>query len=455
MDGRVSRTDAAIDHVRDALDDRSLIWFGIRGEDGEALLRIPELAASFAIIAKLRSSSLPERASVSLEEIAGTREDLDTYDIDEPASRTEAVAQFRRRLLNELSRPCVVVTYRPSALVSSLAFAKADTLTVAGLFKDRQIAFEHKPWVETSLAARGVRGLGWTYVADEHRHVARRLVLGGPQVMRAARSSGGVGVALARDEAELERNWPEQQDEFVGIAPYLSPAIPVNFSGVVFPDGTIRLHPASVQLIGIPSCTDRKFGYAGNDFGALQLLSAAELGELDDLGATIGQWLHEERYCGVFGVDALVHNGAVHFTEINARFQGSSALSARIAREADVPDLFLDHLAATLGRPASGPRVTIADWAERASALSKIVVHNTAREPVVRDAGHSLPTPGRGVRLDQVPATDLSVQPDGVLCSLTFTRSLTQSGFEIDDEAAAMASAAIAQYVPATAAETR
>ncbi|MDQ8043082.1 MAG: hypothetical protein AAGC46_00330 [Solirubrobacteraceae bacterium] len=448
-----SAADDALATVRTVLAGRHLIWFGIRGEDGEALLRVPELSSSFSIIAKLRSSSLPERSNVSLEGLTGVREDLDTYDIDDPGSRTADVVDFRRRLLNEVSGPCVMVTYRPSALVSALAFAKADTMTLAGLYKDRQQAFEHKPWVETSLANRGVRGLGWTYVADEHRHLARRHLHDGPQVVRANRSSGGVGIALARTEEELEANWPEQQEAFVGLAPYLSPTVPLNFSGCVFPDGTVRLHPASVQLVGIPSCTDRPFGYAGNDFGALKFFDRKILEELDNLGRTVGAWLHHERYEGVFGVDALVHNGAVHFTEINARFQGSSALSARVAREVDVPDLFLDHLAATLGVAPDGDGMSITEWASMQPDLSKLVVHNTSGTQVTHDPSTQLPDLRHGVRLDQLPSTDTVIRPDGVLGSLTFSRSVTESGFAVDDAVSDLAHGVATAYVPAAAAD--
>lgn len=429
---------AAVAAVRKQLAGRRLIWFGIRGEDGESLLALPELAASFSIIAKLRSPALDDRSNVSLEALTGVREDLDAYDIDDPASRTAAVTEFRRRLLNEVSGPCVLVAYRPSALVSALSFAKRDTMTLAALHKDRQQLFEHKPWVETELDDIGVRGLGWTYVADEHRHLAHRLLHRGPHVVRASRSSGGVGIARARTSEELDDGWPTQQDAFVGLAPYLDPTIPVNFSGCVFPDGTVRLHPPSIQVIGLPSCTDRPFGYVGNDFGAFKLLPAEIHQELQEMGTTIGRWLHSERYWGVFGVDALVHNGAVHFTEINPRFQGSSVLSARVARQMGLPDLFLDHLSAGLGLSAQGPDLTLADWAREQPDASRLVVHNVAPQPVTRDPRRPLPGIDEGVRIDQLAAPEVHVRSGAVLGALTLSRSVTTDGFSIDEGAQAL-----------------
>lgn len=425
----MSRAETAVASVRQALDGRRLVWFGIRGEDGEALLQLPELEASYSVIAALRSGSLGDEHNVSLERIGGVRPDLDRYDLDLDGDNP-AVQDFRRQLLREVSGRCVLMTYRPSALVSALAFSMRETLTLAGLYKDRQSAFEHKPWVETSLAGRGVLGLGWRYVADEHRAGVRRLVNAGPQILRASRTSGGVGIALARDAEELERSWPTQPDAFVAVAPYLEDAMPLNLSGCVFADGSVRLHPPSVQLIGIPSCTDRRFGYCGNDFGAVGHLDALVLDRIDALGHTIGRWLFDERYLGAFGVDALVHDGNVYFTEVNPRFQGSSAMSAEIAEELEEPDLFLDHLAALLGRPPSSPGLTVKEWARHQRNASQVVVHNIRSEPVERDLDRHTPPRTAGT-YSQLPR-GVRVEPGGALCRMVVDRSATETGFELD-----------------------
>lgn len=426
---------SAMAAVRKALDGRRLIWFGIRGEDGEALLQLPELEASYSITAPLRSGSIAPDANLALEEISGTRPDLDRYDVD--LDFGDAAREFRRRLLREVSGRCVLMTYRPSVMVSALAFSMADTMTLAGLFKDRQAAFEYKPWVETSLARRGVRGLGWQYVADEHRSRAKRLVATGPHVVRASRASGGVGIALLESVEDVDRLWPDQADAFVAIAPYLDPTVPVNFSGCVFPDGSVRLHPPSVQLIGIPSCTDRPFGYCGNDFGAVATLGDSVLRQLDDLGRVVADWLRDERYLGAFGVDALVHEDKVYFTEINARFQGSSAPSAEIAADLSVPDLFLDHLMAALGVGPETPGLSLTEWAWHQPCVSQIVVHNTTEQWSVRAEQVPFLMLPPGHRHGHL-AGAARVDPGATLCRVAIPRSVTRTGFEIDASAGAL-----------------
>lgn len=235
--------------VRRALGGKRLLWFGTRGEDGEALLQLPELQASFTVTAPLRSARLPEHCNVTLEELSGARPDLDRHDVD--LDNSTAMWEFRHRLLQAVSARCAIVTYRPTQLVSTFAFSMSETMTLAGLFKDRQLAFEHKPWVETSLAKQGVRTLGWRYIADEHRPRVRRMAATGPLVLRASRASGGVGVVRLDASADVDDHWPPDGEGFVGAAGFLDGAVPLNLSGCVFPDGSVHLHPASLQLIGL------------------------------------------------------------------------------------------------------------------------------------------------------------------------------------------------------------
>lgn len=436
---------AALAKIREVLDGRRLVWFGIRGEDGESLLQLEELQASCSVTAALRSGSLAQADNVTLESISGRRPDLDRHDIDLDTS--ESAADFRRRLLRQVSGRCVVMTYRPAAFVSALAFSMADTMELAGPFKDRQSAFEHKPWVETSLARRGVRTLGWRYVHDEERGRVRRLLDAGPMVLRANRSSGGVGIVRIDSADEIDAEWPYDPDGFVAVAPFLDGAVPLNVSACLFPDGALRVHPPSLQLVGIEGCTDRPFGYCGNDFGAISALDNSELEQFDSLVRDVGGWLYDQRYVGAFGIDALLHDGLVYFTEVNARFQGSSALSAVIAEKLDVPDLFLDHLAATLMLPALAEGMSLMTWAKEQPPVAHVVVHNTDSIPMRWTGSRDPRRTAAAVRPAQVPF-DVVVEPGGVLFRLLSERGITETGFEIDTATCDLVGAMRAGCVP-------
>lgn len=425
------------------LGNRALVWFGIRGHDATPLLALDSFRASFAVTAKVGSASLGARRDVTLEELSGIRVDLDAYDLDFDAS--EAADHFRSEMLASLSTDCVLITYRPSAFTSGLAFSMEDTLDLAGMYKDRQWSFEHKPWVETQLTRRGVPTLGWTYVADSRRSIASRALLDGPIVLRTNRDSGGVGITLIETDDELEANWPTQSDHFAGIAPYIADAIPVNLSGCVFADGSISCHPPSVQLIGVASVTTRRFGYCGNDFGAIKELSPRALDGLQQLLTSVGEWLSDECYIGAFGVDALVRGNDVIFTEVNARMQGSTWLSSQIAQRLDLPDLVLDHLAASLSLSRGYLSPSVREWASMQPYVSHLVVHNTADVPVTSDgadpviigAEHWAVDPGR-----------LQVAPGGVLGRLVWPEQITKDGFTISVEARAAVSLRCSSFRP-------
>src|SRR5205085_7226763 len=121
---------------------------------------------------------------------------------------------------------------------------------------------------------------------------------------------------------------PRHEDELMAVAPYMAKAVPLNVGACAFADGAVSVHAPSVQLIGLPECTEQRFGYCGNDFGAVAALERAGLDTLDTMVRSAGRWLVERGYRGAFGLDALIDGPDVLLTEINPRFQGSSLFGA-------------------------------------------------------------------------------------------------------------------------------
>jgi len=408
-----------------ALGRRSLVWFGIRGEDATPFLAIPQFSACLSIIAPPRTGALSD--VMALEEVSGRRVDLDLYDID--FDDGDHVVEIRRRLLGALHRDSAVVSYRPSHFLSAAYFASHETCTYLGMFKDRQMAFEHKPWVETSLARIGVRTLPWRYVADEHRGVIRHDIEKGPCILRPSRTSGGEGITLVSRPEDLDDLWPVRGDHLVSVAPFFDKAVPVNVGGCVFGDGVVTLHPASVQLIGLPACTSWPFGYCGNDFAAARDLPTHIVDEMTSTTERIGRWLMEEGYLGAFGVDYLVDGATIYFTELNARLQGSSAPAASLSAELGLSDLVLDHLAAGLGVEPTTRR-TLGGWMAELPDRAHVVVHNTRPQAMLNAAGaFAVAPPAIGV--DLAPDARIAVEPGGALARLIFDGQITSSGFEV------------------------
>lgn len=417
-----------IAEVSRALGPRELIWFGTRGDDVDAVTDLPQLAHAFSVIGSYQSrATVP---GLALEDLDDQRVDLDSYDIDNNLGQ-EAVKHLRQQILRVAGSQSAVFTYRPSAFLSAICFARVGRADYLGLFKDFQAAFEHKPWVESEVATLGIPRVPWTYVADEDQLEAVRLFDQGPVVMRPSRTSGGVGIVRVESDRDLAASWLRESESFVSIAPFVDDATPVNIGAVVWRDG-VTVHHASLQLIGIPELTERPFGYCGNDFGAVRDFPRVTVDAIERSTRIVGEWLRSRGFRGAFGIDFLVKDEQPLFLEVNPRFQGSTHASCRIARLAGEPCLMLDHLAAHLGLPCP-QRPALYDQTRTCPDISHVILHHPG-------------TPARDVdalaRLGPVPDLESfshadvladrrhQVHPGATVARVTLFQRVTSSGFE-------------------------
>jgi len=424
----MQRTEA-LKAISSRLEGRRLVWFGTRGDDSESAAAIPEFKAAFSILAPHRRRHSVR--SVSLEELSGVRVDLDSYEIDEEPN-IEAFAAFRKSALQALAGHTAVFTYRPSVLVSALCFARRDNCRYLGLFKDFQAAFEHKPWVESSIRALGISAIPWHYVADEDQLDSLTDLSRGAVMLRRSRSSGGTGLVRVENFAELQEHWPHQIEAYVSVAPFIEGGIPLNVGAVVWHDG-VTLHPLSLQLIGHPDCTNRPFGYCGNDYSAAQFLDATIVEQIQQDTLSIGEWMRAHGYLGAFGVDFLVKDGVALFTEVNPRFQGSTHLSSDISSAMDESCIVLEHLAALLGVD-SPPTLDLTDYFAE-SQCSHLIVHWTGAETARIDGTQLVEGFDQSSRLrrsDVVVRPTVLCQPSSTVARLTFDGPISSTGFDLE-----------------------
>lgn len=416
--------------VQDRVGTRQLIWVGTRGDDAEGIGDVDQFAGSFSLINRYERRSGVERAA--LEDRTGERVDLDTFDVDDHLG-DENVLAFRRDLLGFLSVSSVVFTYRPTSLLSSVCFARQDRCEYAGLFRDHQAAFEHKPWVESAVARLEIPRIKWHYIADEEQARTANVLRHGPVLLRRSRTNGGTGLTYVNEPTDVERLWPDEPEAFASVATFHGEATPVNVSAVAWKNG-VTLHPASIQLIGIPQLTTRQFGYCGNDFAAVSdLLTTDQLDGIQRSTLAIGDWLRGCGYRGAYGVDFLVVDGEPRFMEVNPRFQGSTRASCQIAIEADESCLMLEHLAALLdvGAPPSRSLRWFADLPGR----SHVVVHWTGAEEAQIDPASlvaDLQDLAPSVQADVLTRPDLLTKPGATIGRFTASGTVTRTGFDLD-----------------------
>ncbi len=184
------------------------------------------------------------------------------------------------------------------------------------------------------------------------------------------------------------------------------------------------MHPASLQLIGIPQSTTRRFGYCGNDFAAIKQLDQAHLAELDKMVREVGAWLYLNGYIGAFGIDALLYKDKVYLTEINPRFQGSTLVTALLDAKLGRPDMYISHLAAFLELEPYDS-MTLPELTMAQPAMGHVVMYNKNRVPTCIDTSN-LHT--NGVRYRLQPEANIKVHPDAITYQGIFHGAITADG---------------------------
>lgn len=422
---------AALNAVTHAIADRRLLWVGTRGTDAQPLLQIEQFGGVFGLIAPLGVPSWPANDEICLERLSGERIDLDSYRIDDDRSRH--IRELHQRLKKALTPRTLIAAYRPTAFLAAAYYPRMEHATYLGMFHGLQAAFEHKPWVETELRALGVPTIPWRYFSASDRKVMLERTAEQSCVLRANYSDGGAGLTLSPAGEDRSACLPEHSGGFLAIAPMLEPSVPLNVSGCVFADGTVTVRHPSIQLIGIPSCTTRRFGYCGNDFASVAaVLDRGALGRFETVARRSGTWLHQHGYVGAFGLDALLYGDDVCLTEINPRFQGSSAAASSIASALGHPDIYLDHLSATLGLKA--PEQPSLHEQARAQAahkrrLSQVVCYNTLGPRRRRD-GAVVPDLDYG-DIKGAAESRVLIRPNAMLFKIFVQDGVTQSGSEL------------------------
>jgi hypothetical protein len=166
-------------------------------------------------------------------------------------------------------------------------------------------------------------------------------------------------------------------------------------------------------------------GYCGNDFSRIRDLDAGILDELEEMVVQVEKWLASVGYLGVFGVDAIEYKGHVDFSEINPRFQNSSVIAAQLDQELDLPDMYLNQIAAFAGLSAP-PHISLRELAKQQKGVSQIICNSQYSQPVFcRDI------PGRKHEDRDcllLPASDVEIVPEGMLFKLLVDGTVTENG---------------------------
>jgi predicted ATP-grasp superfamily ATP-dependent carboligase len=173
--------------------------------------------------------------------------------------------------------------------------------------------------------------------------------LGAPFIIQPPLGSAGIGTYAAASASDL-RN-------VVGLLPGGRILASSHAGGTTFNvhgiaiSSEIEVSQPSVQLTGISELGNAPFGYCGNDFTLVKAFRESVVERSRQLTRSVGQWLLDEGYAGLYGVDLAVCDDIVTVLEVNPRLQGSTWLLATLeACRGRVP-LVVKHFAHFFGGP--------------------------------------------------------------------------------------------------------
>lgn len=163
-------------------------------------------------------------------------------------------------------------------------------------------------------------------------------------VFQAHIASGGNGTYIVSEDNEDYVVNRLDSDGYI-VSVYREENIPVNVHAFIFKD-KVLLSPGSIQLMRED---DQRLLYRGADFIAYQQIPEHLRREFERQVRIACELFREDGYIGVCGIDGMICGEEVFLLEINNRFQASTGLVNKGARDAGVPSAQKINLAAFAG----------------------------------------------------------------------------------------------------------
>jgi predicted ATP-grasp superfamily ATP-dependent carboligase len=320
------------------------VWIGNRGLDAECLEGLVELRGIACCDWSDELAELSRAIPVaSLER--DTRERLPWLNSDLERFRPGTL----RALFEAATRGCdaeaLAACYSPQSVIeTALPGPTAAVLAASSCKPARRLG--DKTFQRELFRALGLRVPEWAALsATELRSGAFARPCTLPAVAQPVRGTRGIDVYRFErweEAARIAERWPAEEPLLVSR---WIDGVSVNVNAVVGRENVCVAWP-SVQILAPPGCCDAgwPFAYCGNDYAAAEDLPVRAHDLLCAALERLGPALRREGFLGLYGLDLVWDGSAWWLLELNPRFQGSTALLARLEREAGVAPLVAAHL---------------------------------------------------------------------------------------------------------------
>jgi len=284
-----------------------------------------------------------------------------------------------------------------------------------------------------------------------------RSEVGLPFVIQLPYGSSGHGTFIVRDESEYIVARARCGNRRVIARRYVK-GFSMNVNAVIVSGENgpkVLCSCPSVQITGIPECSNFPASFCGNDYTAARDVERSVIRRVEACVNAAGMWMAERGYRGIFGMDLMVDKGEVYPVEINPRFQNSTGLhnSVKAAARSGKGVLFLAHAAEFLQRDDRRLREYVrslkAEDFRRPVMGSQLIIHNRMERTVVtgglspggyRPEEKKVTFVKEGAELTRglehggmlitcgVPAPGMTAEPNAALCKIQARESILNGG---------------------------
>ncbi len=361
-----------IKKIRDKTRDAHFVWFGSRSLDASPILDISSKLGVVCLVGEGKDIN-NSVSGFSLELFSGKRIDYDRFGWDGlDIKYTSQIIHYLEIILKKSN--VVIVPFSASQFVSNIGFS-FPSIKIAGNFFHLEQAFNYKPWVEFQFKKYNIPVNSWSYYmigSDIQTKLDEKEWL-----VRPASGTGGMGmlrINSLQDLLKIIKKTPTPQ--VASFTKYLPEIFSLNVSACLFPSGALTIHPISTQIIGSPICTDREFGYCGNDYESVkEILSEKDIEKIEIIIRKVGRWLHSYGYIGSFGLDLIKDKSNISVTELNARYQASAFLASKIMDRIGFNNIYTDHIAAHFSIEPSGVIPSLKDITKLQPPFSQVICY--------------------------------------------------------------------------------
>jgi predicted ATP-grasp superfamily ATP-dependent carboligase len=372
-------------------------WMGQRAHDACGINQV--LPLDFIISCNYGTETpyyFPNGRVFSLEKKNNIRKDWSNEDLNESLKGSLGREIFA--YLASFKKSANILCYRSvRKLENRKAQASARPLVYAMPERLKRF-FDNKILLHRNLPKLSIPAIeGKIAKLAEETFAGLRRELSLPFVIQFPYGSSGNFTFKIEEEKEYNRLRRKYPHQMVTIRKYIN-GFAMNANAVIITSekGPV-VHCAfpSVQMTGIPECSNSPTSFCGNDYTSACSLDKETLEGVYKNMKAIGLWMASFGFRGIFGMDFVVKDGIVYPVEINPRFQNSTSLFTSLegGRSSRSKAFFLLHIAEFLQKKDKMMKKYIKEFPfdslKRPLKGSQIILHNRLKQKLV--TGEILP----------------------------------------------------------------